>query len=62
MLTALAPPAQVDRMIAGFAARIPSGRIASPDDIANAVVFLASDESSFINGIDLAVDGGMAQI
>lgn len=62
MLTALAPPAQVDRMIANLAARIPSGRIASPDDIANAVVFLASDESSFINGIDLAVDGGMAQI
>lgn len=62
MLTALAPPAQVDRMIASFATRIPSGRIASPDDIANAVVFLASDESSFINGIDLAVDGGMAQV
>lgn len=37
----------------------PSGRLASEDDIAEALVFLASDRSSFVNGIGLPVDGGM---
>ncbi|MCP5164375.1 MAG: SDR family oxidoreductase [Pseudomonadales bacterium] len=42
--------------------RIPSNRIGQPQDIANAVLFLASDAASFINGIELFVDGGMNQI
>ena len=41
---------------------IPLGRASIPDEIAKAVVFLASDDSSFVNGIELFVDGGMAQI
>jgi len=41
---------------------IPQGRVGTPDEIAKAVVFLASDDSSFVNGIELFVDGGMAQI
>ena len=41
---------------------IPLGRIGNPDEIAKAVSFLASDESSFITGIELFVDGGHAQI
>ena len=41
---------------------IPLGRVGTPDEIAKAVVFLASDDSSFINGIELFVDGGMGQI
>lgn len=39
-------------------ARVPLGRFGSPDEIANAVLFLASDEASFITGAELLVDGG----
>ena len=41
---------------------IPLKRVGTTDEIAKAVVFLASDDSSFVNGIELFVDGGMAQI
>jgi NAD(P)-dependent dehydrogenase (short-subunit alcohol dehydrogenase family) len=41
---------------------IPSGRVGQPEDIGNAVVFLASDEASFINGAELTVDGGQVQV
>ena len=43
-------------------ADVPMGRMSGPDEIAKAVVFLASDDSSYITGIELFVDGGMAQI
>jgi NAD(P)-dependent dehydrogenase (short-subunit alcohol dehydrogenase family) len=42
--------------------KIPLGRPARPEEIAAAALFLASDESSFVAGIDLSVDGGMAQV
>jgi NAD(P)-dependent dehydrogenase (short-subunit alcohol dehydrogenase family) len=45
-----------------MAASVPLGRIGTPDEIAKAAVFLASDDSSFVTGIELFVDGGMAQI
>jgi NAD(P)-dependent dehydrogenase (short-subunit alcohol dehydrogenase family) len=41
---------------------IPLGRTGNPEEVAKVVLFLASDDSSFINGIELFVDGGMAQI
>lgn len=47
---------------AGMAATVPLGRLGQPDEIASVVSFLASDDASFINGIELFVDGGMAQI
>jgi NAD(P)-dependent dehydrogenase (short-subunit alcohol dehydrogenase family) len=41
---------------------VPLGRFGTPDEVARAVVFLASDDSSYITGIELFVDGGMAQV
>src|SRR5271154_6538464 len=45
-----------------MANNIPLGRFGTPEEIANAVVFLACDDSSYITGIELAVDGGFAQV
>jgi 3-oxoacyl-[acyl-carrier protein] reductase len=48
-----------DKAQGDWAGQIPLGRIGSPDDIAAAVCFLASDEASYITGHVLAVNGGM---
>lgn len=45
-----------------LASLIPMGRVGDPDEIAKAAVFLASDDSSFVTGIELFVDGGLRQI
>ena len=45
-----------------LATLIPMGRVGDPDEIAKAAVFLASDDSSFVSGIELFVDGGQRQI
>ena len=45
-----------------LAAQVPLGRIGEPSEVGKAVAFLASDAASFINAIELFVDGGMAQI
>lgn len=45
-----------------LASQVPLGRVAQPEEIAKAVLFLASDDASFINGAELFVDGGMAQV
>jgi meso-butanediol dehydrogenase/(S,S)-butanediol dehydrogenase/diacetyl reductase len=44
---------------AQFMDRLPPGRAAEPDEVASAILFLASDEASFINGVILPVDGGL---
>ncbi len=53
---------QARQFKAGMVANIPMGRLGAPDEVAKAVVFLASDDSSFVNGTELFVDGGFAQI
>ena len=53
---------EVDKAKAGFASLIPLGRMGEPDEIAKVALFLASDDSSFVTGVELFVDGGMAQI
>jgi len=53
---------QIEQFKAQAAATTPLGRAGTPDEIAKAVVFLASDDSSYITGIELFVDGGAAQV
>jgi NAD(P)-dependent dehydrogenase (short-subunit alcohol dehydrogenase family) len=50
------------QMKEGLAKSVPLGRLGDPDEIAKAVAFLASDDASYISGIELFVDGGVAQI
>jgi NAD(P)-dependent dehydrogenase (short-subunit alcohol dehydrogenase family) len=51
-----------DEALKGAVASVPLGRVGTPDEIAKAVSFLAADDSSYITGIELFVDGGVAQI
>jgi NAD(P)-dependent dehydrogenase (short-subunit alcohol dehydrogenase family) len=59
MMTKLGMPADMlDDFKVSFAARIPTGRFGTPEEIGNAVAFLGSAEASFITGANLVVDGG----
>jgi NAD(P)-dependent dehydrogenase (short-subunit alcohol dehydrogenase family) len=45
-----------------FESLIPRGKMGRPEEIAAVALFLASDDSSFVNGVELSVDGGMSAI
>jgi NAD(P)-dependent dehydrogenase (short-subunit alcohol dehydrogenase family) len=53
---------QIKAKMAYLGSQIPLGRVGDPDEIAKTAVFLASDAASFVNGADIQVDGGWAQI
>ena len=53
---------QIEGFKAGISQRVPLQRIGRPEEIASAVAFLASDDASYITGIELNVDGGMANL
>jgi NAD(P)-dependent dehydrogenase (short-subunit alcohol dehydrogenase family) len=55
-------PEQADAIRAGYANLAPMHRLAQPEELANAALFLASDESSFMTGSDMVVDGGVSNV
>ncbi|WP_311970261.1 SDR family oxidoreductase [Pseudomonas baltica] len=59
---ALSSLGQTDVLIEGMATQVPLGRIGQPEEVAAAALFLASDESSFMTGSEMFVDGGAAQV
>lgn len=61
-LTGLAPAGQGQQLLDGEAAKVPMGRVGRPEELAAAVLFLASDQSSFMTGTELFVDGGQTDL
>ena len=61
-LSGLASPEQAEALLGGLAEGVPMKRLGSPDEIANAVLYLASPRSSYVTGAELYVDGGASQI
>jgi len=63
-LVELAGPdqAQQQGLLDYMSSQVPLGRVGQPEEIAKVAVFLASDDSSFVNGVELFADGGQAQV
>ncbi|WP_282085837.1 SDR family NAD(P)-dependent oxidoreductase [Aquimarina algiphila] len=56
------PQDVVEEMGKGFAQQVPLGRFGTSEEIAKSALFLASDDASYINGVELEIDGGLSQI
>jgi len=56
------PQDVVEEMGKGFAQQVPLGRFGTSEEIANTALFLASDDASYINGVEIEVDGGLSQV
>ncbi len=56
------PQDVLEEMGKGFAEQVPLGRFGSSEEVAKTALFLASDDASYINGVELEVDGGLSQI
>jgi NAD(P)-dependent dehydrogenase (short-subunit alcohol dehydrogenase family) len=56
------PQAGVDQFVSDVKERVPMKRMGTPEEIGNAVLFLASAEASYISGVELNVDGGTGQM
>lgn len=54
--------AQTQQFVDSIHSQVPMGRVGKPEEVAASVLFLASSDSSYITGVDLCVDGGMAQV
>jgi NAD(P)-dependent dehydrogenase (short-subunit alcohol dehydrogenase family) len=61
-LAELVPAEHQEGLLAHLASLVPMGRLGEPGEVAKAAAFLASDDSAFVNGTELFVDGGIAQI
>jgi NAD(P)-dependent dehydrogenase (short-subunit alcohol dehydrogenase family) len=61
-LRGLAPAGQEQALLDGEAAKVPMARVGRPEEIAAAALFLASDQSSFMTGSEMFVDGGAEQV
>jgi NAD(P)-dependent dehydrogenase (short-subunit alcohol dehydrogenase family) len=61
-LKGAAPAGHEHELLAGIAASVPMGRVGRPEEIASAVAFLATDQSSFMTGAELFIDGGVEQV
>jgi NAD(P)-dependent dehydrogenase (short-subunit alcohol dehydrogenase family) len=62
LMNGLARTGMKDQMVAGLIAEIPLGRMGNPEETAAVALFLASDDSSFMTGSEVFVDGGQAQV
>ncbi len=56
------PQEQMDAFGSSVVASVPLGRFGNPEEIAKTVLFLASDDASYINGVEFEVDGGLSQV